>query len=494
MKTIGSIVSLWHESEYQGEFEIRPVPVRVQRNHSNGCQGKNCTAYEMMWLPASTFGTSVPYQKHTTQHYSIFAKWNFQQIPGIDSMMVELDESVSHLENVVNELSPSNIAILSLPVLLAMLPISLFQEVSNAATAWYVFVSDILVAVPMLIKGIELMIVYRKTKMKMYSTLSMTGQKYGVYERWYTECYPPVGITYGAGIILGSLALWFMMASSYAEFAFWRAIQYRHGRLNIMEEIPSDVSDEESEEVNESKSSDSEEMNNSWHVRDPIHIFACLLLSLIVLFIGSITTRIIAYWSGASGWELELFNDTKLFLPSVLLKCLTIFQLVFSHSIVSNYFSLLHPWRLLGFVFGIGAGPLYLILHLKKKVRESKNWGDVSKSANVGMALLGTLLALFLGGFYPFHLMFTWLYGGAIILLHAIGSSPSDRVRWRYGLNGFAAGMLFGPIGIFFKRCFPETTEDEQARANFHEGYAFGVIFLLTVVNLIASYWAYFII
>ena len=40
-----------------------------------------------------------------------------------------LDESVSHLENVANEISPSNIACSSLPLLMAMLPILLFQRV-----------------------------------------------------------------------------------------------------------------------------------------------------------------------------------------------------------------------------------------------------------------------------------------------------------------------------------------------------------------------------
>ncbi len=74
--TTGSILSLWYDrkKKYHASFNIRPVPEHLQRNNSDGCLGKNCTAYEMMWLPASTFGTSVPYRNNTTQHYSIFAK------------------------------------------------------------------------------------------------------------------------------------------------------------------------------------------------------------------------------------------------------------------------------------------------------------------------------------------------------------------------------------------------------------------------------------
>ncbi len=61
----------------------------------------------MMWLPASTFGTSVPYKRDSTQHYSIFAKWNFEQIPGMGSPIEKLKESANQLENVDDELSPS---------------------------------------------------------------------------------------------------------------------------------------------------------------------------------------------------------------------------------------------------------------------------------------------------------------------------------------------------------------------------------------------------
>ncbi len=50
LKTIGSIVSLWHERKLDGEneFEIRPFQVHLQRDESNGCRGKNCPVYEMM--------------------------------------------------------------------------------------------------------------------------------------------------------------------------------------------------------------------------------------------------------------------------------------------------------------------------------------------------------------------------------------------------------------------------------------------------------------
>ncbi len=68
--------------------------------------------------------------------------------------------------------------------------------------------SDILVAVPMIIKGIELMIVYPMTNEEMVWTLSITGKNYGAYERRFTECYPTVGTTQTVGTVLISIALW----------------------------------------------------------------------------------------------------------------------------------------------------------------------------------------------------------------------------------------------------------------------------------------------
>ncbi len=456
----GSIVSLWHKRELKNNTGIQPFPVHVQQNESNGCRGTDCTAYEMMWLPSSTFGTSVPYiDNGTTQHYSIFAKLSFEQIPGIDNLMDEFRESVSRLGNVVDELSPSNIAILSLPLLIAIPPISLLERVSGLTTVWYVFGTDILAALPLLIKGIELVIVHPHRTLRRYSTLSIMGKQYGVYERWDTQCNPPVKMSEKPGSILISIALWFMIASSYCEFLFWRALQYRQGRLNAIDEIPTDLPDDEAEEVNGRKGSDSEQMSDSWYAQ--YRILMAAFLSLIAAFICSIVIR-----------------STTVYIVSMI--ALAVFRLI-----GTNRFSQLFRWKfLVGVVFGFGAGPLYLIMHVKKQIRESKDWADVSDGANIGMALLGAFTTVRINLHFPFHLVFAWLYGGAITVLHAIRSSASDRIRWRYGLNGLAVGMLFGPVGLFFKRCFPEMMQYKQARTNFHGGFVFGVILLLTLVNI----------
>ncbi len=234
--TGGSLLSLWL---LESQSKRVPISLRAeeQQNKSNGCRGENCPAYERVWLPASTFGTSAPNTNSTTEDYSIFAKLKFQEIPGIHGLMDKFRSRESHLNNVVDELLPSNIAILSLPLLMAVPPISLLQQFSSMATAWYLFATDILAALPLLIKGFKLVIAHPRSTVRIHSTLSMIGRKYGVFERWHLECRSAVGATGRLGIVLISIALWFMIASSYCEFAFRRALQFRQGRLEKVDEI-----------------------------------------------------------------------------------------------------------------------------------------------------------------------------------------------------------------------------------------------------------------
>ncbi len=81
-----------------------------------------------------------------------------------------------------------------------------------------VFATGNLAVVPPLFKGIELFIVNPKTKVKMYLTLTLIGNQYGVYERWFMGCYPPVGITEALGPIVVPGAIWVTMENSYCEF------------------------------------------------------------------------------------------------------------------------------------------------------------------------------------------------------------------------------------------------------------------------------------
>ena len=78
--------------------------------------------------------------------------------------------------------------------------------------------------------------------------------------------------------------------------------------------------------------------------------------------------------------------------------------------------------------------------------------------------------------------MFPWVYGASVILTRAIRSKASDRKVWRFGCHGFALGMLFGPFGLLFERCFSECVEHKRVGHNFLRGLVYGTIFGITLI------------
>ncbi len=96
------------------------------------------------------------------------------------------------------------------------------------------------------------------------------------------------------GIVIISVALWFMMGNSYAEFAFRRMVQYPYGRLNAIDENSSDVIDEENQEVHESSSSATEQMNNSGYARYRFQALIGVHLSYVALINSSVATKSMA--------------------------------------------------------------------------------------------------------------------------------------------------------------------------------------------------------
>ena len=83
--------------------------------------------------------------------------------------------------------------------------------------------------------------------------------------------------------------------------------------------------------------------------------------------------------------------------------------------------------------------------------------------------------------------VFPWVYGISVILIHEIRSEASDREVWRFGCHAFALGMLFGPLGLLFKRYFPECMEHKRARRNFFIGLIYGTSFGTSVIVFAAN-------
>ena len=61
------------------------------------------------------------------------------------------------------DLSASNLAILCMPLVMSIPPISVY-DVPDSAVLWYVLATDVLAVVPLLIKSIELIVLDKMNK------------------------------------------------------------------------------------------------------------------------------------------------------------------------------------------------------------------------------------------------------------------------------------------------------------------------------------------
>ena len=113
---------------------------------------------------------------------------------------------------------------------MAIPPLSLLEPASDATIAWYAFATDILAAIPLIIKGIEMVLFYRKATPKMTSALGSAGEKFQIFEMWYIECYPAISMVGNYGVTIFAIEFWIMVASTYVEFLFWREKRHRQVR------------------------------------------------------------------------------------------------------------------------------------------------------------------------------------------------------------------------------------------------------------------------
>lgn len=456
--------------------------------------GDSCDSFQVFSLPASTFNTSVPYKVQEkplevidfTPVYSMFTTWSGEQVPGMREMLSKLEGGVKAMENVDGDLSPSNIAILCLPLVMAVPPISLLELRSDATIAWYAFATDFLAALPLMIKGIELLVSYRFATPQMYTTLSMMGKHYGIFEQFDVQCFPPPAIEHTFGIVLIWVALWFMMASSYVEFVFWRSMRYREGALRTIE----DLLENDLIECQPTNSPiPSMQHHNIVHSNPVTEVdkYCMRKISLLVLWLVLF---------GLFFW-ISLFNafDVVMITFTVVNVAFAINLLLLRAVLLRRLYQFGRIWFVFGIVFGLICGPLYMALHLFRHVRHSKTWAEIADGANIGFACFSMMLSiLWEWTFYRTRYLapsfiFAWILTIAIASLHVIRSTKFDQVLWRYAINGFALGFLFGPVGVCFKRCFPEVGGTiEQARSNFFGGVAFGLLFLATFTVTLVSY------
>lgn len=149
-----------------------------------------------------------------------------------------LQKSEFHIRQATDTLYPSNIAILILPLALNLIPIALFSDASTTTILMYAILSDILTALPLLIKGIELVQISNQRHQSVVTR--MTSPSNGTYastafcEMWTAECRSKenVGV---AGYIFVTMATVFMLGGLVAEFVTQRYRKRISERFSVVE-------------------------------------------------------------------------------------------------------------------------------------------------------------------------------------------------------------------------------------------------------------------
>lgn len=136
---------------------------------------------------------------------SYFGNMGMEQCPAVRAALV-LGEKLR--EQAQDSTTPSNIAILVLPLLMAAVPIALFADVSACVTVGYTIVTDIMSGMPLAIKGIELIEFARKeleaTRSRVYGGETLT--ELTVVETWISKCTTETSLM-STGIIFLTIAI-----------------------------------------------------------------------------------------------------------------------------------------------------------------------------------------------------------------------------------------------------------------------------------------------
>lgn len=142
-----------------------------------------------------------------------------QKLDRTACILKSLDDGNLEREMVEDSDTLSYLAILLLPVVLALAPIALFQDASTLATVVYAIVTDVVSVMPLAIKGIEL-IVYGSRRHYAFSA-DMHGMASGsqtvVVEAWAAECGMKPFVR-EKGIVLLAVAVTAMVFGVWFEF------------------------------------------------------------------------------------------------------------------------------------------------------------------------------------------------------------------------------------------------------------------------------------
>lgn len=117
--------------------------------------------------------------------------------------------------------TPSNIAILVFPLVMNLVPVALIAEVNSVGMLLYTLLTDVLTAVPLAIKGVEVLLIGKRSNRAIVTRISgadvMDPNASKAAEVWVAECKARGSYT-ATGVTLLAVALTAMVGGIIAEF------------------------------------------------------------------------------------------------------------------------------------------------------------------------------------------------------------------------------------------------------------------------------------
>lgn len=174
---------------------------------------------------------------HPSQFYSM-------QLEDNDALRDALEAGDHFVQQVQDAMAASNVAILALPLVLNLVPVAVVADVRWATVVWFAVLSDVLTALPMVIKGAELIKITRSSFAGMVTRMAdPTKDARAVAvpaEVWVAECrvkgaVRPTGVVFvavGVGMMLLGISLevwarWWLWGCS-RKWLFGRVSSWEH--------------------------------------------------------------------------------------------------------------------------------------------------------------------------------------------------------------------------------------------------------------------------
>lgn len=148
------------------------------------------------------------------------------EVPLLDSTVEENEDKFALANSVFEDLTASNIAILALLLVLCFIPISPMADVSQTAALIYALFTDLFSAVPLIVKGAELLIKFNQNPRTTHSETWVFGSNDArLTEIWSTQC--KITVNRGTGVLIIVSALWAITVGLVTEYLAWRWVSSR---------------------------------------------------------------------------------------------------------------------------------------------------------------------------------------------------------------------------------------------------------------------------